>query len=159
MKKSTWIVIAVLAALGVAVAVLLVLNRGDMEARQQQLEDGVLLIIHEGITHEITIEDIQTLGPREFDANYNRSGRPAENRVFTGVRFSQVLEFLEIDAANASSVIFAAADGYTSAISAHDALHAAYLALCDEFGPFRMVLPRDPVSQRWVHWLTEVEFR
>ena len=155
-NKSSIVVIAALTALAIAIGVLVLLGREDIQARQQQLADGVLLIVYDDITHEITVEDIEALGPQAFDANYNRSGRPAENRVFYGVRFAQVFDLLEIDSTESYTVVFAAADGYASALPMAQALGDAYLVLCGELGPFRMVLPHDPVSQRWVHWLTDV---
>jgi len=158
MKKSTIAVVAVLAALGIAVAVLLALNFEAIQGRQQLREDGEFLLIHQGVEHVITVADIEALGPRDFEANYNRSGRPAETRVFYGVPFADVLNMLSIDPAN-TTVIFSASDGYASALPIAEALNEAYIALCDERGPFRMVLPRAPFSQQWVHWLTGVDIQ
>ena len=159
MKKSTIAVIVTLAVLGIAVAVLLSLNFEAIQGRQQLREAGEFLLIHEGAEHVVTVEDIEALGPADFDANYNRSGRPAEVRVFYGVPFSAVLEQLGIDTTGSATVVFSASDGYASVLPIAEALGEAYIALCDERGPFRMVLPRAPFSQQWVHWLTGVELR
>ena len=158
MKKSTIAVIVVLAALGFAVAVLLVLNHADTSARQQLRNDAILLIVHNDTEHRLGVADIEALAPADFEANYNRSGRPAEIRVFTGVPFMAILERLEIDPAGVDRAVFAASDGYQSALPVGD-LPGVYIALCDERGPFRMVLPHDQFSQRWVHWLTDVTLR
>ena len=158
MKKSTIAVIATLVVLGIATAVLLALNFEDIQGRQQLREAGEFVLVHEGVEHVVTVEDIEALAPYDFEANYKRSGRPAETRVFYGVPFADVLAQLGIDPAG-TTIIFTASDGYASALPAAEALAEAYIALCDERGPFRMVLPRAPFSQQWVHWLTGVEIR
>jgi len=155
MKKSTIAIIATLAVLGTAVVVLLALSREGIAARQQLREDAVFLVVYNDVERRVTVEDIQALEPEDFDANYNRSGRPAEIRTFYGVPFLRVLEHLELDLTPLERAVFAASDGYVSALPIAD-IFAAYIALCDDLGPFRMVLPDDPFSQRWVHWLTDV---
>jgi len=159
MKKSTIAVIAALVALAIALVALIFLNMPDIAQRQQLRTDEVFLIIIGEDEHRVTINDIENLYPRAIEANYKRSGRPAETRMFSGVPFAAILELHEIDSANLQNAIFAAADGYQSALTISRALNDAYIVLCDERGPFRMILPNDQFSQHWCSYLTDVTLR
>lgn len=159
LKKSTIAVIAVLVALACGVAVLAVLNGRDAQEKQQRRVDGTFLIVAGETEYTVTRDEIEALGPKEFEANYKKSGKAPEARVYTGVPFAAVLERKGIDPAQFSTAIFSAADAYIQAIPLADALDATgcFIALDDAGdGPFRMILAKDQFSQRWVKLLTDV---
>ena len=96
-KKSTFIVIAVLAFLALGVAVLAMLNGRAAAEKKQLRDDAVFLIIAHGEEYRITMEDVESLGPREIRANYKKSGKDPETRVYTGVPFAAVLRHTGVD--------------------------------------------------------------
>jgi len=166
-RKSTIAVIAVLAALAVGVAVLAALNAKNAGEKKQLLDDAVFLIL-DGRTQPpaalatVTREDIEALAPREFRANYKKSGKEPEARVYTGVPFAEVLRAKGIDPAGFASAAFAAADGYASALTMEKALDEenCFIALDDGGdGPFRMILPKDQFSQNWCKMLTDITLK
>ena len=167
MKKSTTVVIVVIAVLAVGVAVLAALN-GREAAGKKQLRDDAVFVILDGrgqppvMLAEVTMEDFLSLEQREFEAVYKKSGKDPETRYYTGAPFAEVLQMKEIDPAGFAAAAFGAADGYASAISMEDALDTqrCYIAADDGGdGPFRMILPKDQFSQRWCKMLVDVTLK
>ena len=162
MKKSTIVVVAVIAALAVGVAVLAVLNGRDAAAKKQLRDDAVFVILAGGTEYRVTMEEFLTLEQRAFEANYKKSGRDPETRYYTGAPFAEILQMKGIDPAGFDSAVFGAADGYASAISMERALdgEGCYIA-ADEGGdgPFRMILPKEQFSQNWCKMLTDVTLK
>ncbi|MCL2300651.1 MAG: hypothetical protein FWC27_10965 [Firmicutes bacterium] len=166
-KKSTIAIIALLVVLAAGVAVLAVLNGKEAAAKKQLRDDAVFLILDgrtqpETMLAKITMEEYLALNPVEFEANYKKSGKDPEKRSYTGVPFAAILELKGIDPAQFGSAVFAAADGYASAISIREALDESNCFIVADDGgdgPFRMVLPKDKFSQRWCKLLTDVHLR
>ena len=161
-KKSTIAVIAVIAALAVGVGVLAALNNKDATARQQLRDDAAFLIAANGAEHRVTMEEFLSLEQREIEANYKKSGKAPETRVYTGVPFAELLRMKGIDCAGMKTAVFSAADGYSSALAMEEALdEAGCWIVLDEGGdgPFRMILPRAQFSQNWCKLLTDVTLK
>jgi len=161
-KKSGIIVIAVIAALAVGVAVLAVLNGKTAIAKKQLRSDAAFLIVAGGMEYRVTMEEFLILEQREIEANYKKSGKDPETRVYTGAPFAEILRLKGIDAGGFNSAAFAAADGYASALPMEDALDEAncFIAADDgDDGPFRMILAKDQFSQRWCKLLTDVTLK
>ncbi|MCL2107143.1 MAG: hypothetical protein FWH26_08855 [Oscillospiraceae bacterium] len=151
-----------LTALAIGVAVLAVLNRENAAEKKRLLNDAVFLIVAAGSEHQVSMEDIEALEPREIEAIYKKSGKDPETRTYTGVPFAAVLRAKGIDTGAYQSAAFAAADGYASALPMADALDETSCFIVidggDE-GPFRMILAKDPFSQRWCKLLTDVTLK
>jgi len=161
-KKPTIVVIAVMAALAIAVTVLAVINRNHSAEKRQLLADGAFLVIAGDVEYKITMAELLSLQPREFEANYKKSGLDPETRSYTGLPFAELLRWKGIDSAGYTTAVFSAADGYASPISIADALNEnnCYIAIDHEGdGPFRMILAQDQFSQRWCKLLTDVHLR
>jgi len=161
-KKSTMILAAVLAALGVAVAVLAALNGKAAAAKKQLLGGAAFLIVAGETEYKVTMEEFLGLEQREFEANYKKSGKDPQTRVFTGAPFAQVLRMKGVDPSQYSSAVFAASDGYCSALPIADALDGENCFIVVDQGgdgPFRMILAKDRFSQRWCKLLTDVHLR
>lgn len=162
MKKTTIAVIAIIAALVVAVAVLFALNWGAIQGRQQLLEDGELHLTHHtaGETFVLTVANIEALNPQPLQAVLRGGGQPGVDVEFYAVPFRDLMAaFIPVQDAVDYTVVFTAADGFATAMPQSEAMQAAYIALCAERGPFRLILPHDHFAQRWVHWLTGIELR
>jgi len=158
MKRTTIAVVAVLAALAAGVAALAILNGKNAKADQKLRDGDAFLITAGGTGHKITMEEFQALDLRDIQANYKKSGKAPETRIYTGLSFAELLRVKHIDATGAAAAIFTAADGYASAITLEDALNEenCFIVLDDEAGPFRMILARDQFSQRWCSFLVNV---
>ena len=166
-KKSTIVVIAVIAVLAIGVAVLAALNGRDAAGKKQLRDDAVFVILdgraQPAVTlAEVTMEDFLSLEQRGFEAIYKKSGKDPETRSYTGAPFAEVLRAKGIDPAGFTAAAFSAADGYASAISMEDALdgEGCYIAAeIGDDGPFRMILPKDQFSQRWCKMLVDVTLK
>jgi len=162
MKKTTIAVIAIITTLAIAVTVLLTLNWNDIQDRQQILLNGELHLTHTsaGEMFVITVADIEALQPQVIQAVLRGSGQAGEEVEFRAVPFRDILTFFipyqdDVD----YTVVFTAADGFAAAMPQSEAMQGAYIALCAERGPFRLILPEDHFAQRWVHSLTGIELR
>jgi len=162
MKKSTIAVIAILVVLAIGVAVLAVLNSQNAEEKKQQLADEYLYIHVGGVEYKITLEEFLSFEQQEFEANYKKNNLAPESRTFAGVPFAEILRAKGIAPAGFGSAVFAAADSYAQALSMADALDEenCFIVYDDGAdGPFRMILPKDQFSQRWVKLLTDITLK
>gem|GEM_PF-1709526 len=160
MKKSTIAVIAIITALAIAVAVLFALNWGAIQDRQQILLNGELHLTHTttGETYVITVVDFESLNPQPLQAVLRGGGRPGEEVEFRAVPFRDLLAALiPMQDSVVYNVVFSAVDGFAAVLPQDEAEQAAYIALCPDFGPFRLIIPSDHFAQRWVHRLTNIE--
>jgi len=161
-KGSSIAVIAVLAVLAIGVAVLAVLNGKNAAVKRQLRGEAVFLIIANETEHRVTMEDIEALGPREIQANYKKSGKDPETRVYTGVPFEAVLRHIGVDPVNCRSAVFSASDAYSSIIPMEEALDEENCFIVidngDE-GPYRMILAKARFSQSWCKLLTDVTLK
>jgi len=149
----------VLAALAVAVALLIILNKRNTDEKRQFRTDEIFQIRAGGEEYTITLEEFLGLEQREFQAVLKKNGKPPEDSLFTGVPFAQVLRGFGIDAGGYHTAVFTAADGYASALplaGALDETNCFIVADSGGDGPFRMVMAKDRFSQRWCKLLVEV---
>jgi len=161
-KRSTIAVIAVLAVLAIGVAVLAVLNGREAAQKKQRLSDEYFVILADGTEHRVTMEDIEALGPRDIQANYKKSGKDPETRVYTGVPFAAVLRHIGVDPVKFRSAAFAASDAFMSIRPMEVALdeNNCFIVIDDGGeGPFRMILAKDRFSQYWCKLLTDVTLK
>jgi hypothetical protein len=160
--RNKMIVAAVLFTLALAAAVLFALNWSNIQDRQQILLDGELHLTHvsAGFMHVITVADIEALDPQLLTATLRGGGQPGVEVEFRAVPFRDLLAaYVPVQDDVVYSVVFTAADGFATVIAQDEAMQAAYIALCEDRGPFRLILPYDHFAQRWVHWLTGIELR
>lgn len=167
MTKQMKISLAILGALLALAAVFAVLNlRGLDEKKAAAQAQAFTIVIGEEKT-TVTIEDMQTIGIRDIPANYKPSGKAPVERIYQGVPFVEVLTYKGISPADYKTVVFTAADGYSTAISAEEALDPEKCVIATglagaplegkEAGTtsLMMILPKDQFSQRWCKFLLE----
>ena len=160
---------AVFVFFAAGLAVLAVLNAQNAAVKKQLQDDAEFLIISGDIEHKITMAEFQTLELHDIQANYKKSGKAPETRVYTGIAFANVLQSKNISTNGISKAVFGAADLYHSALSIDDALDIenCFIVIKEDgkplgkradggTGPFRMILATDQFSQRWCSFLTEV---
>ena len=161
-KKSTRVVIAVIAVLAAGVAVLAVLQGRGLAEKEQLRDDAAFVIIAGDRQYRVTMEEFLSLEQREVQANYKKSGRGPQARVYTGVPFVEILRMKGIDCAGMKSAVFTASDMYSSAVAMEEALDEEKCwIIVDEGdeGPFRMILPRAQFSQHWCKLLVEITLK
>ena len=156
-KRSTIVIIAILALLAIGTAVFALLNR-----RNTRAGDGASFVIVCGeVEHTVTKDELAAIGLRGVEANYKKNGKPAETRVYTGVPLVEILAHKSIDTQGISTAHFAASDGFRTVLSIDDALDSenCFIVLDDDAGPFLMIKPKDPFSQYWCKYLTEITLK
>lgn len=164
--KISLVILGTLLALAAVFAVLNLQNLAGKKAAQQAQTFTILLGEQRAM---VRMEDIEAVGVRDISANYKPSGKAPVTRVYQGVPFCEVAAYMQLDLSACKTVVFTAADGYSTAITAEEALDPALCAIvtaCEGeplggkedggTGPFMMVLPQDQFSQRWCKFLLEV---
>ena len=172
MSRGIKTVVIVTAALAAAVAVLAALNQKNIAPKKEAQERGVFFLYAGDEEYAVSMEDIEALSPYEIEANYKKSGKAPETRVYRGVSLRAVVDSLGIDASAYSSVSFSAADGYASALTIDEAMDGGNCYIVTAMGgepldtrenggsgPFMMILARDQFSQRWCKFLLEVRLK
>ena len=157
-KKSSIIIMAVIAVLIIMIAVLAALNYNDAKARAERLADAAFIIQAGGQSFTVDYEMLKDAGIQEFTADKRSGGKPAVTINYQGVPLKNLCEKLEIEVANCTAY---AADGYAVGVSA-DKINDAenvYIALDNDDGPYVLVVVKDPFSQYWCKYLSEIVFK
>ena len=172
-KHSGVIVVVTTGCLFALVVVLAIANKGYVAQRMEAQSEGYFSVVAGEQSYQVTLEDIEALNPVVIGANYKASGFAAESRHYRGVCFKALTEYLSIDTSPYKQAVFSAADGYMSALGIDEALDRdnCFIVTGDGAGtalgtlesggdgPFMMILPRAPFSQRWCKYLLEVKLQ
>jgi DMSO/TMAO reductase YedYZ molybdopterin-dependent catalytic subunit len=172
-KKTTIIIIVLVAVLAVALGVTAYLNMGDFKEKKAQQENAIIVIKSgDKKLAEVNMDYITGLGEKEFKANLKKSGKQPVEHSYTGVPMKNLFENLKIDTGNVSLVVLKAIDGYTSALTLSevmedDNVYIAYKidgkSLGNEEnggdGPYMAIIRKDSYSQRWCKFLTEIDLQ
>ncbi len=171
-KKNLWIIIAIIVVLAIAVGVFAILNAGDLSEKQQSQDTATVQIISGGETIQFDLAYLKTFEKTVFDANLDKSGQDPVKKSFAGVPLATVLEAKGISLDAAKEVVFKAADGYTSVVSADEARDKENIYLIYErdgkpsgtkqsggSGPIEMIVRKDQFSQRWCKFLMSIEIQ
>jgi len=119
----------------------------------------------------IDLDFLLTLESHDFKATIRSSGQKPREVEYTGVLLADVLQALNIDTKGKTQILFKGADAYMTGVSLSEldgdnlyiayAMDGEYLKPRSEkgFGPFQLVILKDPFSQRWCKYLCEVEIK
>jgi hypothetical protein len=129
---------------------------------------GTSVIRYKGSRNRL--EYLKTFEKTEFNANMDTSKTGPEQKSFGGVPMKLVLEDMGLSLTDAKQVVFKAADGYSSAVTAEEAAENENVYLVYErggqpsgamkqggSGPIEIVIRGDEFSQRWCKYLTEID--
>jgi len=163
-NKSTVIIVVVLFVLTIAVVVLAMLRREDIQERIAVQESGTFLLTANDYTHRISMDDLFAIGYEAVT-----SSPRGETRNFTGVPLGAIFDHFNIDYSAASNILFTSLDGFATAISVSDALDRENTFIVFEEdgvplgtreeggrGPYMVVVALDPFPNRWARYLMEV---
>lgn len=104
-----------------------------------------------------------------FPSVIRSSGEKPVSVEFKGIELAEFLKSQNIDLTNSKMITFNASDGYRIAVKTEEVLEHKNVYLVYEMdgeklkpkknggtGPFRIVIRRDPFSQRWIKHLEEI---
>ena len=171
MKKSTLIIGGTILLLLAAIIVLAVVNSGNTRELVTGQDGASFAINAKGETHTVTLEMLEEIGLQDFTATKKGGGGPAVEVAFQGVPLVKICEKLGLDVADAEGCIAVAADGYAVPVELEKVLDPENVFIAtgedgeslgnkDEGGdgPFMLVIAKDPFSQYWCKFLSEVTF-
>jgi len=173
MKKSTMILTAVILILVIAVGGFAYLNRGNIE-QKQELQDSKQFYIKQGdeVIATVTMDDIESVGLEEINAILDTSETEPTPIHFSGVEFSKLLSFKNIDTTAVATYEFMALDGYATAVTAEEAVMPANVFIVVKqdgewlknkgeggMGPYLMIIKSSLFSQRWCKFLESVTLK
>ena len=171
-KKTMLIIIIAIAILAAAVAVFAILNVGDAGEKRQSQANATVTIVQGDRTAQLTLDDLMGYGKTKFSTMQDTSETDPEEKSFTGVPLATVLETMGFSLDGAAQVVFSAADGYTTVVTADEARDVQNVYLVYErdgkpsgtmkeggSGPIEIVIAQDPFAQRWCKYLTEIEIQ
>lgn len=170
-NKKKWIIVVCIVVLVLVVAVFAILNAGNLEDKKESQEKAEVTITRNDEQVAVfTLEKLEKYEKTVFNANLDKSGEEAVEKSFGGVFLNDVLTDLQISLNGDEHVIFVAADGYTTAITATEVLEADNIYLVYErdgeptgtkasggSGPIEIVIAKDDFSQRWCKFLMEIQ--
>ena len=173
MRKSSKLVIGIIAILAVIIAVAAYLNRENVAEKKALIENAEFIIYDNG--QEVIRYDMQQIsemGETNFKANLKTSGKAPIPYEYTGVLLKNILAEAGISLEGKSSVIVSAADGYVVAVDIAKVLdeNNVYLAYRREGeligtkesggkGPYQMIISKDQFSQHWCKYAISAEVK
>jgi len=159
------------AILIISTIVLMIFNSQHTEERKRRQDDAFFLVRANGATYTVDRTLLAEIGESPFAANKKSDGKPAAAVAYHGVPLMKLCEKLKIDLSNVTGCIASAADGYHATVSIKQILDGENvfiasgqdgrdLAKKDDGGdgPFMLVVVKDPFSQNWCKYLSELEF-
>lgn len=170
MQKQKLIVSATVIGLLLAVVVLWLLsgnslNSGEKADKISFLVDGEELAV-------LDKDFILAQESKTFPAVIRSSGQRPQRVEYSGVLLSGLLDQLGVDWTDKKQIIVKAVDGYVTALSpaefnGNNNIYIAYAMNGEDLkprsqggdGPYQLVIPRDPFSQRWCKYVTEIEIK
>jgi len=166
MKKSIIVVIISVIVLFAAAAALWFFNGGAGGAAAR----GVITFVEDGETVAVTgMDDIKGMDGGTFRAVIRSSGKKPEEVEYTGVLLGDMLAGAGINLEGKSLITINAEDGYSTEIAVSD-LESTKIYIAYEMngkamkskeqggnGPYQLVIPSDPFSQRWIKFVCEVD--
>ena len=169
MKKSTKIVTLSMAVLFIAATCLWLLNNGGINREG----GGAIITFTDGgeVISEVDFDYLGGLESDTFEAVIRSSGNKPEDALYTGVLLTELLNDQGIDIEGKSSVIVKGLDGYMTKLTLPELekkevyltykMNGKPLKPRDDggYGPFQLVIPGDPFSQRWCKYVCEVEIK
>jgi len=169
-NKAVYLTLLLLVA---AVVVLVLINSGDAELRRALEENREFRVLIDGEpAATIGLGALLGVEPQEFAATLASSvGLPREVTL-KGVELRQLLETLDIDAAQASMIVVSGMDGYVSPLTNAEVNKAENVYICYSmdgavlktqseggYGPFLMVIRSERFAQRWCKYVDTVDVR
>jgi len=104
-----------------------------------------------------------------FPSVIRSSGEKPASVEFKGIELAEFLKSQNISLTNSNKITFTASDGYRIAVKISEVLEPKNVYLVYEMdgkklkskknngtGPFRIVIRRDPFSQRWIKHIEEI---
>ncbi|MGI5849271.1 MAG: molybdopterin-dependent oxidoreductase [Christensenellales bacterium] len=166
---KTWIIVAIIIVLVAASAVFAVLNSGNAQEKQQSQENATVTVTKGDQQKTFDLAYLKALNKQEFSAIVDTSKTDPTEKSFGGVPLKTVLYDLGFDIADAGQIVFSAVDGYTSVVTAEEALAEENIYLVYErnkkpsgtrqqggSGPIEIVIRGDAFAQRWCKFLMDI---
>lgn len=166
MKKVAVVILILVFIVGVTAY----LNVDNLKAKDTMQEKELIVIKSGEESATLDKESINGLGEVEFSANLKSDGKLAEKHTYTGVLLKKVLDANNIDLSNKEVLIVKGIDGYTVAIGVDEVMEEnnVYIAYGMDGkplgkkedggrGPYEVIIRKDPFSQRWCKFLSEIE--
>ena len=171
-NKKVWIIAGTIAVLAIAVAVFAILNAWDIGAKQESQDNATVTVVAGDKEETFDLAYLKTFDKSEFSTVVDTSKTDPEERGFGGVPLATVLDDLGFSLDGAEQVVFKAADGYTTVVTALEAADTQNVYLVYErdgkpsgtkqqggSGPIEIVIAGDQFAQRWCKFLMEIEIQ
>ena len=171
-NKRTLILVIIIVALAAGVGLFAVLNAGDIDAKQASQDNAIVTVIEGDVSKTFDLVYLEAFEKVTFSTMMDTSKTGPEEIEFGGVPLAVVLDDLGFSLDNAEQVVFTAADGYASVVSAEEAADSENAYLVYErngepsgtkqqggSGPIEAVIRKDQFSQRWCKFLMEIEIQ
>ena len=108
---------------------------------------------------------------RTFSATIRSNGKRPQQTRYTGILLANLFQQLGLDLTDRTQVVVKAIDGYVSTLTMDELqnkrIYIAYQMDGEDLkpineggnGPFQLVIPSDPYSQRWCKYVYQVEVK
>ena len=172
LNRNNKLLLGLIAVLLLTVAVTAYLNTGD-RALKRQLETEQQFIVSWGEEQVfVSMDDILSLGPRDYSAILDTSISDAKEVTVRGVELSALLDQVGAPWRNAEYFEINGLDEYYSPVLLSEVQEPDNVLICiamdgkalgskssGGFGPYLMVIRNELFSQRWCKYIEEVALR
>ena len=172
LNRNNKLLLGLIAVLLLTVAVTAYLNTGD-RALKRQLETEQQFIVSWGEEQVfVSMDDILSLGPRDYSAILDTSISDAREVTVRGVELAALLDYVGAPWRDAAYFEINGLDEYYSPVLLSEVQEPDNVLICiamdgkalgskssGGFGPYLMVIRNELFSQRWCKYIEEVALR
>lgn len=169
MSRKISITIAVLI---LVIAVFAWLNAPEAELRQANQINNTFLISSNTVRIAINSGDLHIFDQHEIEGTLRSSGGALTTDIYTGIRFTDLINHYQLEFTENHRLISRSADGYTTAFNYAEATLPGNLVIAfakndkplgtkeeGGIGPYLLMVTADQFGQRWNKFLMELEIR
>ena len=172
LSRNNKLLLAIIAVLTLTVAVTAFLNTGDRALKRQLEQDQQFIVSWDGEQVYVTMDDILSLYPQDYQAILDTSISDAKEVTVRGVELSALLDSVGAPWREAEYFEINGLDEYYSPVLLSEVQEADNVLICiamdgralgskssGGFGPYLMVIRNELFSQRWCKYIEEVALR
>ncbi len=170
MTKNRILVLVVLGLL-ISIGFLSFLNREELAEKRNLSDQAIFTVWNESrVLKSYTMDEIKTLGEKEFTADLKASGKDPVTHFYTGVPLLYVLQDAGLDTGQEKALSVSAIDGYVVAITYEKWSDPENVYLAYEMdgkplgskadgglGPYQIIISKDKFSQFWCKYAYKAE--
>ena len=169
--KNKYLIVAVTSVILLTIVVAMWIISGNSLGDGVERSKTITFVVDGREAATIDRDFFGAMDSRTFPAVIRSNGKKPQQTRYTGVALDSLFQRLDLDLTGKSQVVVKAIDGYVTVLTMDELqqgrVYLAYQMDGEDLkpineggaGPFQLVIPSDPFSQRWCKYVYQVEVK